>query len=397
MLIAILLTWFQAQKPSAWGQYLARLCAFTSVTCQVSNWFAAPATCHTPLQKWQRGALLVVVLTIFAFSVYSHPLTPFFVFTSVIVLVLFQRCRPRWLPFVMAFMIATWIMLMARPFLVGHTSMVVGNVGQLSGAVSTNVTARVHGNSAHTFITTLRVVMTALLWLGALVGSMRRLRQGHADIVCILLALAPFPLLVAQQYGGEMFLRIYLFSLPFMAFFAAACFIDTSHHPLREISSRLLLVTTLASLLLLGGFLFTRYGNERMDYVTYQEAAGVRYLYQEARSGALFLGGWNDTPWLFKHYESYRCYSMADVLPAAVAQHNVAAIVQFLKHQHRPQSFVILTRAQEAQAEAFADFPSGALDRLGVALDQSGQFTLIYHTADVQIYLFKDRRGRVVA
>ncbi len=393
VLIAILLTWFQVQKPGAWGQYLARLCAFAPATGHVCSWLVAPATCYTPLQKWQRGALLVLLLTIFAFSVYSHPLTPFFVLASVIVLVLFQRCRPRWLPFVLALMVAVWIVLMARPFLVGHTSMVVGNVGQLSGAVTTNVTGRVHGDPAHTFITTLRVVMAGLLWLCALAGGIRRLRQGHSDSVCILLALAPFPLLVAQQYGGEMFLRIYLFSLPFMVFLAAACFIDAGHLPMREASSRFLLVTTLASLLLLGGFLFTRYGNERMDYVTYQEATGVRYLYHVARPGALFLGGWNDTPWLFKDYERYSCDSLADVLPTAVAQHNVAAIVQFIKRQHRPQSFVILTRAQEAQAEAFADLPPGVLDRLGVALEQSGQFTLIYHTADVQVFLSIPQMG----
>ena len=34
--------------------------------------------------------------------------------------------------------------------------------------------------------------------------------------------LSPLPLIVANSYGGEMVFRVYLFALPFVAFFAAA-------------------------------------------------------------------------------------------------------------------------------------------------------------------------------
>jgi hypothetical protein len=332
--------------------------------------------------------LLIILLIVFAFCVFSHPLTPFFVLASVIPLALFNRSTPRWLPFILAGMTAAWIIFMTGTFLDGHSDMVVGGLGQIGGSVTTSVTSRVQGNATHAFITTLRIVMSALLWLLALAGGIRRFRHGYYDTNCVLLAISPFPIIAAQNYGGEMFLRIYLFALPFMAFLAAAFFYGSGHASFRRPSWKLVLAITASTLALLGGFFFTRYGNERMDYVTFKEVAGIQYLYQHAQANALFLAGWNDTPWMFQDFEKYTTYSMADVLPETVATPNANAVVRFIKSQHRSQAFVVLTIAQEAQAESFAGFPPGTLDRLGAALTRSGEFAMVYHNSDIQIYLY---------
>ena len=395
VIIAIVLKWLQpsrSHEPGKWGAYLLRLSQARPYTQKFYLWMTAPfgteRTESAVQSPRQRLALLAILLVVFAFVAFSHPLTPFFVLASVIVLALFRRCSPRWLPIVLTLMTALWIIFMTRSFLMGHSSMVLGNVGQVGGAVATNVTARVHGNLEHTIIAALRIIMTATVWLLALCGALRRLRMGHKDSVIILLALTPFPLIVTQQYGGEMFLRIYLFSLPFMTFLAAGLFFPTPAPALLQSRRWLKLAVVAANVLLLTGFLFTRYGNERTDYMTYQEVAGVQQLYHLAPSGSLLLSVWDDTAWQSQDYEKYTCRSLADQLPQAVATQNVAALTQYINQQAYLHTYLIITRGQKAQASALADLPPGTLDSFVTKLAHSKNFALVYQNTDVQIFTY---------
>ena len=278
---------------------------------------------------------------------------------------------------------------MAQAFLAGHVDMVLGGVGQVDSSVSAGVTSRVvQGSPEHEFVAALRVLMSGLVWLLACGGALRRFRQGHRDITYMLLAVIPFPLILVQQYGGEMFLRIYLFSLPFMVFFAAALFYPTYRLPMRGTFSWKTIAIICTNLVLLGGFLFTRYGNERVDYMTYDEVAGLRYLYAVAPSNSLFLEAWDGAPVRFKDYEKYQIDSMSDALPNAVRPANPNAVIQFFKLRGSSNSYLLFTRSEEADATSYSGFPSNALDQLEAALQRSGKFKLLYHNRDAQILQF---------
>ena len=117
-------------------------------------------------------------------------------------------------------------------------------------------------------------------------------------------------------------------------------------------------------IILLGGFLFTRYGNERQDYMTNAEVAGVHYLYSIARPGSIFIEGSDGTPWQMQDYEKYNTYSLTDKLYNAVATGNVNAIVQYIQSTKHTNAYLIFTRSQKATAESTLGLPSDALDRL---------------------------------
>ncbi|GCE12661.1 hypothetical protein [Tengunoibacter tsumagoiensis] len=388
VIMAIVLRWLQPPARLRPGFLAQKIYQSSAPVQKAYSWLTTPLIASGPVRPIQKGALVVILLLVFGFVVCSHPLTPFFVLTSMFILLLFNRCSPRWLPLIMAVMAGAWIFFMTKTFLSGHSSMVVGNVGQVSSAVSTNVTSHIQGNSEHMFVAMMRIVMTVVVWGLAFLGCIRRVRFGQVDIVAILLAIAPFPLIAAQQYGGEMFLRIYLFALPFMVFFAAAFFFPRLHpgsHP-RLLAAALLIL----HFGLFFGFLFTRYGNERMDYVTYNELAGIRHLYQIAPERSFFLGAGDVTPWPFEGFEKYGYDSMDDdpALSGVVATRDVMRLELFLKAQHAPNSYVVFTRGQEAQLELFYGLPSDALNQFATALVHSGDFTLIYHNSDVRIYSF---------
>jgi len=114
---------------------------------------------------------------------------------------------------------------MTRSFLAGHSSMVLGSVGHVSSSLSSNVTSRVtRGNFEHSFVAAIRIVMTVLVWLLAMLGVLRRVRPWPSRHYSASARPGSVPLIAAQAYGGEMMLRVYLFTLPLMLFFVAAIF-----------------------------------------------------------------------------------------------------------------------------------------------------------------------------
>jgi O-antigen/teichoic acid export membrane protein len=390
VILAILLKWFKT-SPQAYrgkrgkqavGRLRRSLQAFYA-------WVRAPDLLRTPSQPRERVALLAILLAVFLFDVASHPLTPFFIIASVGALVILGRCRPFWLPIVMALMTAFWIIVMARSFLVGHSSMVIGSFGLLGNSITMNVTQRVVGSPGHTFIAKMRLIMTAFLWGLAALGGLRRLLAGYRDATPVVLALAPFPLLVTQDYGGEMLLRIYLFTLPFMAFFAAALFYGKYGRWQRARRARITLAMIALALVLFGGFLFTRYGNERNDYISKAEVDGVRYLYRVAPPGSVLISSWESGPWRFQDYEKYDYNSMIDnPLYNDIADRDIGSIVQFIQNEKRPDAYMVFTRSEEATFDSSSGFAPGALNQLEDALLASGEFKMIYREPDIQILQF---------
>jgi hypothetical protein len=243
----------------------------------------------------------------------------------------------------------------------------------------------------------IRLYTTALVWFLAFLGCIKRLRQGHRDMTYILLAVSGFPLIVAQSYGGEMLMRIYLFTEPFMVFFVAALFcenppfvvrtpiyIPTIYLPLRRT------VTILAvSLILLSGFFITRYGDERVNLVSPVEWNAVQYLYQTAPVGSFIFPAWNDTPLFYENYEKYHIENLQDLLPDAIIQAKINKVVEFVANEGGgPNSYIIFTQRQQVMATAWQGLPVDTLQRLEAGLLKTGKFRLLYNTSDAQILQF---------
>jgi hypothetical protein len=246
------------------------------------------------------------------------------------------------------------------------------------------------GDPQHVFVAVMRVVMTFALWVLALLGAVKRLKQGRHDGTYLLLAVAPFSLLIAQGYGGEMLLRTYLFAQPFMVFFAASLLYPSHHFFIRGTPRLTTLACIATCIFLVAGFFITRYGNENMDYMTPDEVSSVQYLYSIAPSHSFLLAAWDNTPWQFRDYEQYTCASLNTMIPNSVTTGSTNAIVHFIEQQHEPV-FIIFTRSQRAAAESLANLPGGTLDRLEHNLIATGKFTLILNHKDAQILAFNTR------
>lgn len=389
VIIAILLKWFRMP-----GKQPIALEKNASFRQKFRAWLHAPDPFPPArIGTWQRRGMLCLLIAIFGLVVCSHPLTPFLTILSVSALVLFRRCRPFWLPILLVVMTVAWDFTMAHPYLSQHVNDVITSLGDLTGNVPTSITTgKMVGTPLYQIVGKTRLAMTLLLWSLAFLGAIKRLRQGYQDITYILPALAVFPMIAAQNYGGEMSMRIYLFAEPFMAFFAAALFFDHTQVIVTLIPAKSMWRTAAiiaASVILFVGFLFARYGDERVNYITDDEWNAVQYIYQIAPNKSLVMDISDNSPFYFKNYEKYHIRSLTYVLPEkAVTNMDTKAIIEFFEKENNPYSYLLFSQEQQNRMTVWESVPGDLLQRLEASLLKTGKFRVVYHNADTQILQF---------
>ncbi len=183
----------------------------------------------------------------------------------------------------------------------------------------------------------------------------RNSSQVWSNARILLLAATPFILIPLQYYGGEMMLRVYLFTLPFMTFFIAGILFLETQDDLPWIKT---LAAGLLSIALISGFFVARYGNEKIDQFTNNEVAAVQYFYDNAPVGSLLAAPSPHYPAKFLGYELYKLKFLPDaVLDSDMGtikrNHDRQTLSGSLFHYH-PQSAVLLPaflRISQAELE----------------------------------------------
>jgi hypothetical protein len=324
--------------------------------------------------------MLALLVLFMAIIIPSHQLTPVALLTSAMALVLFKRIYPRGLPVIFTVLLLTWLSYMTIPYLTGHLHNFTEPLGNLGANLTQNLTARVRGSAEHVFIVRLRIVASLVIWLFAGLGVMRRQRHGFRDVSFVLLTSAPFSLLAVQSYGGELLLRTFLFSLPFVAFFIAALFCP---RPSARLARTTWLSLTALSGVLSLTFFFTRYGNERMDYFAEGEVEAMQYVYAVSEPGAQIIAGTQTLPW---RYEGYNVYTYATV-ENAVKSNDIEALARLMAREPYPESYLVLTRSQKASAELFIGWEAGTWERFESSVSTSPEFQLIFANADAKVFV----------
>lgn len=410
-LIAILLRWFRVVSPGAhviwrmpglgWG--------WRRVPRRLRDGLRPENIENAPSSKRQRIALLVIWLAVFAVIDGSHQLTPFGALFAVSGIVVLNRCSVRWLPVGMVAMIAAWLYFGASAFLASQGQSIVGGAGDVNSSVARTATDRVSGTPGHLFVAQANVVYSTTVWGLAALGGLRLVLvrksrdtvgaaiDGRRDVVTTAaLALAPFPLIALQSYGGEMFLRIYFFALPFMALLIAALLLPSRTNG-RSVWN--FAATSLVSLALLGGLLLCRYGNEQINYFSRDEVAAADHLYDVAEPGSWLASVNWVVPLRYRGYTTYRYTPLNNLLSEVAPDLAVGStldpattdqIADALAALAAGEPFYLyVSRAQEAANHLFG-YSAISPQALADALEASGRFRLIYANDDTRILQLVD-------
>ncbi|WP_394435257.1 lipopolysaccharide biosynthesis protein [Streptomyces sp. SGAir0957] len=237
-----------------------------------------------PTAPRQRVALVVLLLALFAATVAAHQLTPFMMLGVLTGLVLAGRCELPGLPLLCAVIAVGWLGFAAEPYWAGHLGDLFGGVGGIGTNISASVTGRLRGGDPdHALVLYARVLLAGGVLTGALYGWWRRREWRYRERSLPVLACVPFLGLALQSYGGEMALRVFLFALPGTALLAGLALFPRAGLTVKERERDRIsvapLAALLAGLLLMGGFLVARWGNEPFERVRPGEVAAMEYVY----------------------------------------------------------------------------------------------------------------------
>jgi hypothetical protein len=381
VVLAIVLTWLRATPP------------------RPVRWARVPAVDAgrehpRPLAPAARVALVGVVVLLTAVIVASHQLTPFAVLPGLTMLVLLRRCSARGLPLMVGVVVAVWLSYMAESYLIGHSGALTGSIGRLDTVLSKNVDARLQGADGHVVVARGRLLLVLSLWALAAAGAFRRARRGHDDLTPMVLGAGPFVLPLLQPYGGEILMRIFLFALPFTAFFLAGLVLTLSDRWKQTTTVAVIAVTGSA---LAGSLLVARYGNEQMDWFSREEVQVVDRAYALAPPGSTLVAWAASLPWKGKDYTDHRYRVVADtpawrgiaLLPAGSAR-QVGALRRAMAGERRG-AYLVLSRSQSAQGELTGSGGAGTVDRLRRALAGSPAFRTLYANRDGSVFTIRSR------
>jgi hypothetical protein len=388
-ILGIILCWFRGNPSKRFLEIFTRsqFLRFFSSAVPLKELLLNPTT-------GRPGALSLYLLILVAFSISSHQLTPFAILFCVTALTVFQFNSYRTLPLIIGMLIVAWMIFMAASFLKGNLASMLQDIGQIEEAFHQGVTKRLDGSAGHAFIVRFRMMFTLGIWGLAFLGVFSRFRNNFknrdtskmmSDTRFLVLILALFGLIPLQFYGGEMMLRVYLFTLPFMAFFVASL---VYAEPQIEISWAKTLASSLLSIALITGFFVARYGNEGIDQFTMNEVNAVHYFYRHASSGSLLAAPSPHYPAKFLGYEQYKL----KFLPNQVLENDIQSLITAMTAKKYPEAYFIVTRSQQSFFYIFYGYPVKNWESFETALLDSGNFATVYSNEDAKIFKYEENR-----
>ena len=344
-----------------------------------------------PMRRWPRWQAITVALSLFGVTVATHQLTPFMVIAGMAILVVLGRVRPWW---IVVAMIA-----MALGYLSLHFGHIEGRFGLFSGLnplanakhsdvyQSEPMSGKMWNARASWALTA--VVVSLALW-----GAVSMTRRGLARTAVPLAGLAASPifLLFGQNYGGEATLRVFLFSVPWLA---ALAFSAMDPHLIGR-RRRALLRPALWLVVIVALFVPAGYGQEELVAVKPGEVEASHWFYRHAEAGTvLMLTGPGFPGRSDARYNEFRGPKSDDdpnLLRTEILRHrplgssrDVRLAVELIS-QYSPRGYLCFSDTQTLYARIFRLVPDGSLQSLETALARSGRFRLVFKNNSARIY-----------
>ncbi|MEU6356037.1 lipopolysaccharide biosynthesis protein [Streptomyces sp. NPDC047072] len=378
-------------------------------------WFRAPRVIWTrrrpgeaevePANRRQRAVLLAVVIGLFAATVPAHQLTPFVMLGVLAVLVLVGKSELRGLPILFGVMVVAWIGWMAEPYWSGHFDDLFGGVGGVGSNVSSSVSGRIEGGSStHKLVLYVRVLLAGSVMALACYGWWRRREHKYRELSLLVLTFVPFLGFGMQSYGGEMALRVFMFALPGAGLLAGLALFPrtgvTAKERERDRVSLAPVAAFMAGLLLIGGFLVARWGNEPFERIRPGEVAAMDYVYAHDKPTVRVLWLSNDTvnnvtpamPWGAKDMEKVSYVpTLAPTDPVLVS-----SLVKALRDAG-PNSYLMVNVSQVTYLRLDVGYSTTWEPRLLTNLDNRKELKRVFSNADATIYALRDQPAGKVA
>lgn len=405
VVLGIFLTWFRRSNSephparTSGNSLLRRL---TRLYYHIVNRETRNSGTDAEIQPIKHSALAAIAILAFLAIVSSHQLTPFMTISTILLLLIFKRCRRQDLLVLMIVLLMTWLAYMSITFIKKANLDVFQSFGQLFSNIDNNLKDFSESSPGRAFVSHVTRLTTLGVWGLAFLGGIRRLRNGYWDLALVLVTVTPFFLIAMQNYGGEMIFRVYLFSLPGMALLIAALLYPAAPTKVSWVTGISVLTV---SALLVSLLLYTYFGNERVNHMDRGEVEALEQLYDRAPRGSLILTGSSNSPTRFVNYTRFVHLQLTDI-PAFWAgqrweyqdvplnDYQLGVLRDFMANQAYSKAYLLISRSQKRYVSAYNVEQADYLDRLEAALRQSDLFAVDFENEDVTLFvLAKERYG----
>jgi hypothetical protein len=343
---------------------------------------------------------IALVFAIHAAIVVSHQLTPYLLLFEVGALTVLGLTRPR--------LLVLGLLLLAVAYLAPNLDYIrehfqlVSSADPVSNAQrSTSYNFEPKAGKAFNELAGRSLVI--LMLGGAAISTFVLARRGHGAraLALLVLALAPFGLVLGQNYGGEAPLRVVLFCSPWCAALIAWALMGITGRGWRP--------------LLLGGgavlasavFVPANFGQEQLHSVPADEVRASEFLHANGRTPAVVMLAATGFPRRYgPRYPEFRGPRGEDYDPSllqvgsfrhrALSAADVPRVVEIIE-KYGPRGYLVFSSTQSTYADVFRLSPPGALDSLEAAIAASPRFDLWYRGSDARIYELLPRPPAPVA
>ncbi len=377
--MALLLVFVRAFTTDATREWI------TAILTRVARKAQPPEQLAAPL-GWSRPVSIAVVLLIDAAVVVTHQLSPFVLLIELVALLVLGVSRARWLILVMA--------IITVGFLAPNLTYMTKHYGLFTGFNPFNNLA--HGDGGVSYLNffesnaggMLSVALIGLMLFAAI--RMARLGKGRVALTLGLLAMAPFGILLAQDYNGEASLRVFLFSSPWRDVLIAMGFQTLTNRRVRQIAA------WLTCMVLIALFVQAFYGNAELDVIPSGEVSASEYYYAHGAAGSVLMqAAFDEFPSRLgaryslmagpQQEDEPNLLGMRTFRGRPLSSLDIPAVISAM-HQYAPDGYLVFATSGYRDEELFGLKPVGALRSLEHAVATSKHFRLWYANHDARIY-----------
>jgi hypothetical protein len=324
----------------------------------------------------------LVLFGVYALSValvISHQLTPGFLVSASLLLILTNTTRLRVLPVFVGVAFLAWLSFGASAYWFGHFDALTGSVGKVGSLVTQNVGERTASHAVGRRLVILsRIGLALAAWGMASLSIIRQWFRWSTPVALVCLLAAPFPMLPLQPYGGEMALRVCYFSLPAAAILIAQLVVPkvrTAWHHWVLIAVGMIAIVPL--------FVTARYGNESYESFSNNDVVFVRTMYDLVPDGSTVFLASQQT---IKYAER-----VADVrfrqLPHGAPDEVTAALEKDLNKTH---VYIALTESQQAYGVVALDRSTEWMQQMRNQFEATGQYRVVFEVGNSVLLEMKE-------
>jgi hypothetical protein len=221
--------------------------------------------------------------------------------------------------------------------------------------------------------------MAGIIWAAAGFAAIVLWRRRRTPVAALCLFGAGFPLLILQPYGGEMLIRVFLFSLPAVSLLIATLILPKYLSPrrMRKGPTRLGLrfrsrraVAGLLMALAVPGYLLARFGNESYEQVSNNDRATVNAMYRTAPTDSIIYIEDRQALLSSQRVGEVKFQNLNSIDP-----HQVEAQIRSSTGR-QVATYILLTESEQAYAEQVFGLPLHWADGLVKALLADGGYDI---------------------